>query len=294
MDLIERLPEVTPDRADERVLRVFDQQCRTLRVSTVDRMFRTLANFPELLEASWKAVRDIVGTREFEQDADWIRATAVLEPVPIARDVRSHAGEELGRLRAITDAVHYALPKMLLVATAFEAMLHTRRADRHASPDDHLDAAPLPSGPPPGMVTLRTIAPSDANGRVRELYEDIQKAHGHPTVATWFRALAARPDFLDAVWDELRPIVGSEPWLRRKRLLLNSTEAIVREWDLPDLPQQLITPDARAIVAAYRRVLIPDVLIDACLVKGMLDGERAAFHSRFSATDESRTPGGGR
>ena len=287
MELLEGLPEISPDDADERVLRVFDEQCRKLRVPVVDRMFRTLANFPELLEASWNAVRDVAGTREFEQDADWIRATAVLEPVPIGRDVRSHAGEELDRLRAVTDTVHYALPKMLLVATAFEAMMHTRRADQHAPPEEHLDKAPLPPGPPPGMATFRTISPSDADGQVKELYEDIQRVHGHATVTTWFRALATRPDFLDAVWDELRPIVGSEPWLRRKRLLLNSAEAIVREWDLPDLPPSLISPDARAVVSAYRSVLVPDVLIDACLVKGMLDGGRAAYHSRFSAVAPS-------
>ena len=49
-------------------------------------------------------------------------------------------------------------------------------------------------------------------------------------------------------------------------VLLNSAEGIVREWNLPDLPEKLASADARAVVAAFRRVLIPDVLMAATIV----------------------------
>jgi hypothetical protein len=102
-------------------------------------------------------------------------------------------------------------------------------------------------------------------------------------VDIWFRALATRPHLLSSIWDQLRPIVSSDPWINRKRLLLNASEGIAREWNPPDLPSEVVTPEARAVVAAFRRVLIPDVLMDVCLVKGMLDGAQSAMYSRFSA-----------
>jgi hypothetical protein len=270
------------------VKRLYDDLCESLRVPGVPRMFRTLANQPAFAESAWNAIRAVVRGKEFEQDADWIRTAALLEPVPIGRTVRSAAGEEIGRFRQITDTVHYVMPKVLLISSAFEAMLHTRDGGVHPGPRSGPVTGALPRGPAPGTVLFATVSPTDADSRVRRLYEDILRVHGHSTVEIWFRALATRPHLLSSIWDQLRPIVGSDPWNSRKRLLLNASEGIAREWNPPDLPSEVVTPEARALVAAFRRVLIPDVLMDVCLVKGMLDGAQSAMYSRFSAV--SRPP----
>jgi hypothetical protein len=108
-------------------------------------------------------------------------------------------------------------------------------------------------------------------------------------VATYYRALANWPQFLQVVWDYLEPIVGSAAYARRKEDVIDRALRVVRRLSLPRTGtaaafgvREAELDDIRAILAVFRLRLIPDLLLDVTLVKALLDGGEAARSSRFS------------
>src|SRR5947208_15626703 len=107
--------------------------------------------------------------------------------------------------------MHYVTPKLLLVATAFDdELLDHDASDTEDRADEGAGVPPgwIPIGPAEGMVSLPLLAPHEATYQVQALFEAIKQRHGHPLVATYFRALAHWPRFLQAAWDHIALIVG--------------------------------------------------------------------------------------
>jgi hypothetical protein len=188
--------------------------------------------------------------------------------------------------------MHYVSPKLLLVATAFDDELLDHDASDAEDRADQGAGAPLgwiPIGPAEGMISLPLVAPHEASGQIRALFESITWRHGHPLVATYYRALANWPQFLQVVWDYLEPIVGSAAYVRHKEDVTDRALRVVRRLSLPRTGTvaafgvtEAELADIRAILAVFRLRLIPDILLDVTLVKALLDGGEAARSSRFS------------
>src|SRR2546430_7833832 len=147
----------------------------------------------------------------------------------------------------------------------------------------------IPIGPAQGTVSLPLIAPHEAPGQIQTLFEAIARRHGHPLVATYYRALANWPQFLRVVWDYLEPIVGSAAYARHKEDVIDRALQVVRRLSLPRTGTaaafgvtEAELADIRALLAVFRLRLIPDILLDVTLVKALLDGGGAARSSRFS------------
>jgi hypothetical protein len=85
MELIPKLPEIMPDKADERISLVYQDIQQTLRVPFVNFIFRTLANYPDYFEPTWQRFAQIFKTKAFERVADELRTQALLENIPDAR-----------------------------------------------------------------------------------------------------------------------------------------------------------------------------------------------------------------
>ncbi len=58
------------------------------------------------------------------------------------------------------------------------------------------------------MATIALISEQEATGRVKEVYEQIQKAFGIPFVPNLFKAMAHNPDLLEANWRRVGTIMG--------------------------------------------------------------------------------------
>jgi hypothetical protein len=292
MELIPQIPEIMPDEADERIRPIYEDVQRTLRVPFVNFIFRTLANYPDYFEAAWSHLSPVLRTRVFEQAADELRARALLEPIPNASDVEWEALGDMEQIRPFSDSIHYVLPKLLLIATAWdEDVLDVKPEERHRSgTTGDLQGAEIPLGVAEGTRKAPMMDPKQATGELRALFEAIKKKHAHPGVATYYRALGNWPAFLRAAWDRIEPHVGSDAYEERKRVLINHVQAAVHALPsvMVDRPirERGVAPEKmeeiKAILTVFRFKLIPDLLLDVALIEAMLDGPEAARRSRFS------------
>ncbi len=58
------------------------------------------------------------------------------------------------------------------------------------------------------MATIALISEKEATGKVKEIYEEIQKAFGLPFVPNIFKAMGHNPDLLEANWRRLGMVMG--------------------------------------------------------------------------------------
>ena len=293
MALVAQLPEVMPDQADKQLHRLYEETRQTLRVPFVNFVFRVLANYEDYLVPEWYQLRPWARTLGFERAADALRGAALLDPVPTLAGADWPALGDLGRIRPFTDSIHYALPKLLLLATAMDEGLDEQppRAGLTPAADPSLDGK-LPCGVAAGTLAIPMIDPEQANPALRDVFDRIKRRHGHPGVATYYRSLGHWPAFLRTAWERIEPLVGTPAYEVQKQVLIEralaevSTVPTRRRRDMPgedrrSLPAG-VAGDLRAALAVFRFRLIPDLLLDVTLIRAMLDGPDMARRSRFS------------
>lgn len=281
MHLAATLPDIMPQQANERIKPIYDDIQQVLRVPIVNLIFRSLANYPDYLQSAWQQIRPLAGSRTFEQAADELRSLALLTPsleLPSQTSIPSDAE----RLRSFNDTIHYVLPKLLLIATALSKTPLEQAAKKPASTPS-IDLTSVASGIAEGTGKVEMIDPSQADERVRALFESVKERHSHPLVSSYFRGLANWPDFLESAWSAIEPHIGGTEYEHRKHALIARAQLLSRNW--PAVIVQ-IEPAAqmniKAILAAFRLKFIPEMLMDAALIKSLLDGSAAARTSRFS------------
>ncbi|MBI3333289.1 MAG: carboxymuconolactone decarboxylase family protein [Candidatus Omnitrophica bacterium] len=59
------------------------------------------------------------------------------------------------------------------------------------------------------MAIIRLMNEADATGRVKEIFDEIKATLEVPFVPQLFRALANRPEQLEAVWTQVKGLFGS-------------------------------------------------------------------------------------
>lgn len=285
MELIPSLAEIMPEQADERILTVYEDVKSTFRVPIVNFFFRVLANYPPYLVPAWKGFSPWLRTVAFEQAADELRSNSLLEPVPDFSSTDWVALGDLSRIRPFTDTIHYILPKLLLIATAFHEDL--RGGIRAGDEKPHGAGIEMPREIVRGTVSIPMINPADAEDQLGEVFEAIKMRHGHPEVATYYRSLGNWPKFLAAVWEKLAPVVRSAIYEQRKQAVLEQALRMVQPFRVKSSETMAgissgESADIKAICAVFRFRLVPDLLLDVSLIKAMLDGPDAARISRFS------------
>ena len=282
--LIPRLGEIMPEEAGEGVQAVYDDVRGRLRVPFVNFVFRVLANYPEYLEFAWDRISSYLLTRQFEQTADELRALALPEAISERSSVEWDSLGDLDRIRMFTDTIHYVLPKLLLVATAFDEGLGGASGVSAGEGREQVEP-----GAAEGTGAVPMISPDEADIRLRTLFGQIKDRHGHPDVASYYRGLANWPGFLETVWEELDSVVDSGPVEERKLDLQRHAKGVVGLMALPNreevvglgLEEESIR-DLRAVLAVFRFRVIPDTFVEVALIKAFLDGPDAALKSRFS------------
>lgn len=284
MMLIPEIGEVMPEDATGSVAEIYDSIRRTLRVPFVNFIFRVLAHRPTYLEAAWMRVQPAAATFDFERAADLLRSDALVEDDGLALTGDWEGRGDLSRIRPFTDAIHYVLPKLLLVATAWD---EAARGDP-VPPWQHAELASesYPTGAATEAASIDLVDPEDAPPRVRTLFDDIRETHQHPGVASYYRALGHWPDFLEGVWTEVKPLVTSADYGRRREALVDEATRMAHHLSLsgPALDTPRLHTEIRSILAVFRFRLIPDLLLDVAAIKRLLDGTEAARTSTLSVT----------
>ncbi len=275
MQLAAERPEVMLGEAGQDIQALYEDIQRSLRVPIVNLIFRTLANDPDYLQPAWRRIASVVRTRGFEAAADQLRAAALLQPAPDASGIAWDNTGPVAKIRAFNDTIHYVLPKLLLIATAWD------KSDWGAKAAGDQSAIPL--GVAPGAEKDSMVKQEDVSPRVRQLLEREKSAHGHPLATSYYRVLANWPDFLELIWNGLEPVVVSEGYLeRRQQLVQLATDAVARLPLAGDLKDLARTEEISQLLGAFRRNFVPSMMIDAGLIKSMVDGEAAARSSPFS------------
>ncbi|GAB3538041.1 hypothetical protein GCM10027443_32150 [Pontibacter brevis] len=289
MRLAAELPDIMPDEADEQIKPVYKDIQQTLRVPIVNLIFRTLANYPDYFVKLWEQLSPGFRTKAFEQAADSLRRKALLEPASDVSGINLEKLDDLEKLRGFNDTIHYVLPKLLLVTTAFEKATFGADNEKDKENKESEDSQKIPLGAAEGTIKVEMVDPDKASDRVQALFKSIKERHGHPLVSSYFRGLGNWPDFLEQSWNRLQPNVGSSDYEERKNTLIRQSENVVRHMPLQQLKEagldekQMV--DVRAILAAFRLKFIPEMLLDAALIKAMLDGPEQASSSRFSVAE---------
>lgn len=272
-----------PDEADEATNLIYESVSQRLRVPFVNFVFRVLANYPEYLGLAWRALEPHLLTREFERAADELRGMALPEA---SFGYSSQDLAELGereQIRAFTDTIHYVLPKLLLVATTLDEGL----ASEQSLPREPPEEAVTP-GVAAGTARLQMVS-EGASVTVQRIFDEIRRRHEHPGVASYYRGIAWWPEFLEAAWERVEPLVGSAAYEERKRALLDRARTF--SGDLPVIGRDRARAagcddrqieEVRSILAVFRLRVISDTFVEVAMIKALLDGQQAAGFSPFS------------
>ncbi|MGB3683725.1 MAG: halocarboxylic acid dehydrogenase DehI family protein [Rubrobacteraceae bacterium] len=281
--LMSGLGEVMPEEAGENTNAVYEDIQTRLRVPFVNFLFRTLANYPDYLSFAWGRLSPQLLSADFERAAGDLRSRALIEPAPERLKFDPVAGDDLEKVRAFTDTIHYVLPKLLLVATAFDEGLGGASCAGTAAPNA------VEPGVAKGTLALPMVSSEEAGEELSALFGRIRERHGHPDVASYYRGLGNWPALLQDLWGRLESLVGSDAYAGRKQELLGRSRDAVCAMPLPERSEVLglglgegDVEDLRGILAVFRFRVVPDTFLEVQVIKALLDGREAALSSRFS------------
>ena len=65
------------------------------------------------------------------------------------------------------------------------------------------------------MASIKLISEEEATGKVKAVYDDIMKTHGIDFVPNMYKAMAAKPDFLEANWNRIKVVMRAPGKLDR-------------------------------------------------------------------------------
>ena len=57
------------------------------------------------------------------------------------------------------------------------------------------------------MASIKLVDEADAIGKTRSIYEDIRRTLGIDFVPNMYRAMAVKPDFLEANWNKVKAVM---------------------------------------------------------------------------------------
>lgn len=294
MQLTASLPDIMPDQASTQIKPIYEDIQHTLRVPLVNLIFRTLANYPHYLEMTWNHFSPAMKHNSFEQEADNLREKALLEQFPFETTLDLTGVEDAEKLRAFNDTIFYVLPKLLLTATVFYEGSFRTISERRSRGQEAGQDTPLALGAADGTAKVNMLSQDEASEQVKKLFDAIKQKHGHPLVSSYFRGLANWPQVLEQSWTAISPVVGTPEYENLKLFLIDQAQTSLRR--IPFTQPSTIPlsgqekEEMQAILAAFRYKFIPEMLIDAAMIKALFDGPEEAFTSRFSAATSPEEP----
>jgi len=123
---------------------------------------------------------------------------------------------------------------------------------------------------------LQIVKERDAEGRTKEIFDEIKHSLGVPYVNSMFRILACFPEFFDLFWREAKPVLNSQEFFSfAERLGAEAFTRMHNYFTVPPLRTRTETnrgPGAQAelqdVVELYHYNCSVQLLLDAALVQG--------------------------
>ena len=239
--MIRALNEVMPQDAEPRVSAVYEDIQRTLRVPFVNQVFRLLANDPHYLESAWRYVAPVARSQELERAARGLRAEGSMEDLPQTDQAGWAALGDLERVRRLR------IP--------FSTCYRSSAGHKPARPGKPVGACEL-DGERHHSAGRRQRGREDRDDRPeRRLRAGSAALRGHtrpprpPHGCDLFSILGQWPELLEAIWKELRPILGQAVYQERSAALVDRAAQMAS-----GLRPQGVPPAADATSAAVLRV----------------------------------------
>jgi len=271
-----------PEVSDERVKEAYRDLKESLRVSFVDAMFQAYAATPKFLDYAWRRLRPSMLSSPFIEQGR--RVAGIADDGVAAWPISDHAAElrarnygdaDLRRLREIVELFHGVLPKLAIVSQALRVALGGEPVGGGgiSHPPLHDDRDRLVRDFRGLQVPMADER--EAPLRVRNAFDEMQRAAGLSFVSTTHRALGAYPDWLDVFWSDMKPMLADV----RRRDLCNKVDEAAQE-AAQQLPYPLNLPDhefdAMKPVNDVFCCLLPGLIVDIAVARRGLGPEPTA------------------
>lgn len=203
---------VKETEAEGEIERVYHEIKQSIRASGINLNFRTWAGFEKFFPVMWGEMRSLVETRAFEDAADQIRAiSAGLAENLGALDAESEV--DLGesqkyQIKAALRLYHYVNPKLLVFTSKVRQALAGENAAENRAKNEEPEL--IERGIPTKMYSMEMVAEEPEDERLAAVFEDIKETLSLSSINSDYRTLALWADYLEAVWNRLKPITQTD------------------------------------------------------------------------------------
>jgi len=284
--LLERLVEIWPNEAPDRIQPVYDDLRTALRIPDVPFPFRVLANWPPYLAFAVRQFSPFVRSLAFEAAAKTLRTAAARS---LAATLRS---EQFARARAYVLREHELLPKILLMLTAFAVGLrgrHTESAPPLGTTLPEEEPVPVRPAELPRMIDERVPPLPDIRtlpDAVRAALEELATVRSVPAVDDFSRALGVTDR--EAVVQLVQLRQAQAATVNELRATIDQlVDRLVRRFTLPGgkvLPDFMVPTDDLPVIRTAVETLqaiTREALIDVTLARIALDGPEASERAPY-------------
>lgn len=279
---------------------VYHQIRQSLRVTGVNLVFRKWAGYKGLLPVLWQAVRPNVETMAFEQAADQLRieaARSVGALGPLGASAQVTLGESQAyQVRSALDLYHYINPKLLLLVALVRRGLEGESSSHPVPSESTVEW--IERGFPARMYAMEMEDAQPDDERLQNIFADIQQTLSLESVNSDYRTLALWPDYLAAVWTNLKPIVQHPTYGSAADLLRELARTLAAGLPLPvPLGRERIEEAGADFDAAVKSAesfeqLLPGLILNVALcLQDWRSGDDLAG-SPFPATKRAVRSGG--
>jgi len=211
---------------------IYQEIRESLGLPYVPAPFLIFAAVPKFLELQWAMLRPLVQTGEFIALAERLRADGYTRAhnyfhVPDlchrVQDLRFSTGARQ-ELTSTIELLHYADSLVLLMMAAqLQAFDHKVGTGKAEGAGSVADERPRFSERPV------FIEEDSAPNSIRKLYDDIKRTTAMPWVTTDYLAMARWPDFLEAYWQAMKPLVQSPIYSQSVSAVCDTAWQVTRE-----------------------------------------------------------------
>lgn len=204
---------IAEHEAEGEIEQVYHQIRQSLRVTGVNLVFRKWASQPGLLPVIWNAVRPSAETRAFELAADQLRTEAARSVMALGRlGILNHValGESQAyQVRSALDLYHYINPKLLLLVAMVRRGMEGEAgpSSPRSGSESGMAAERVELGFPGRMYAMEMEDAEPDDERLRGIFADIRETLSLESINSDYRTLALWPDYLNAAWKNLKPMV---------------------------------------------------------------------------------------
>ena len=292
---------VKETEATGEIERVYHEIKQSLRVSGINLNFRTWADYERFFPLMWDAMRPVAETREFENAADEIRSESVKSAAALGKiEAKSKAKPGESQSYQIEKALalyHYINPKLLVFTSKVKQALEGEAARNTDSPAQNAEL--IERGVPQKMYPMEMIAEEPDEERVAAIFEDIKETLSLSSINSDYRTLGLWADYLEAAWNDLKPIVQTAEYEKASNDLREKSRGLARKLPAIFLSKEQLEEageDADEILKTTEKFerLLPSLVLNISLFSLDWHPAEELLKSPFPAAARTEPNGGSR